>query len=104
MNITKYPFLKWQWIVSLLRGYFISSIADNIFRGLDNEYHGHCTCYNKKTGTVYHSPGLSFGGVRVANLFSSYDKIINTFLFNAHDLSMKDNSISFVNKKGSTII
>ena len=59
----------------------------------------------KKTGTVYHSPGLSFGGVRVANLFSSYDKIISTFvLFNAHDLSMKDNSISFVNTKGSTII
>jgi hypothetical protein len=35
VNITKYPFLKWQWIVSLLRKYFLSSIADNIFRGLD---------------------------------------------------------------------
>jgi hypothetical protein len=39
------------------------------------------------------------------NAVSSYDKIISTFvLFNAHDLSMKDNSISFVNTKGSTII
>ena len=58
-----------------------------------------------RTGTVYPSRAPSFGGVRVANLFSSYDKIISTFfLFNAHDLSMTDNSISFVNTKGSTII
>ena len=35
----------------------------------------------KKTGTVYQTPGLSFGVVRVANLFNSYDKIISTFFF-----------------------
>ena len=47
-----------------------------------------------RTGTVYLYGAPSFGGVRVANLFSPYDKIISTFfLFNAHDLSMKDNSI-----------
>ena len=38
MTVTKYPYLKWQWIVYLLLRCFVSSITANIFTELDCIY------------------------------------------------------------------
>jgi len=38
LTITKYQYLKWQWIFSLLRKCFLSSITATNFTGLDCIY------------------------------------------------------------------
>ena len=38
MTVTKYPYLKWQWLFYFLLIYFVSSITANTFPGLDCIY------------------------------------------------------------------
>jgi hypothetical protein len=38
LTATKYPYLKWQWIFSILRKCFLSSVTDKTFTGLDYIY------------------------------------------------------------------
>ena len=70
LTVTKYPFLKWQYILSLLYRFF-SSIIDKTFTTLDNEQHGSRTAWSKP----------SFCSVHVVHLFIFLYCVICLFVF-----------------------
>ena len=83
LTVTKYPYLKWQWMLSVLPRFCITSITVKIFIGLD--WVAQSVRYKKGRLFTLHEhmgsppPQFLMGYVRIAHLFSLFLNCLSMF-------------------------
>ena len=83
LTVTKYPYLKWQWMLSVLPRFCITSITVKIFIGL--HWVAQSVRYKKGRLFTLHEhmssppPQFLMGYVRIAHLFSLFLNCLSMF-------------------------